>query len=174
MTAGALLATGVMCAAVLAAPTAPAGGQIFIHATGGQGPTGTIVIVGAIGDHGTTLTVDKNGKPDSNGTFVKVTLQKGTFEVDSTAFAAKTSKVTPMINKRTCSFMWTASGPMTVFNGTGLYKGIKGTVTITQAFGGVGPVYASGPNKGQCIMSHNAKPLAQFGTITGPGTVTFH
>jgi hypothetical protein len=169
----ALVAAGTMCAAALAAPAAPAGGHVYIHATGGPGATGTIIIVGAIGDHGTTLSVDKNGKPTANGDFVEMKLQKGTFEVNATVLNAKLSKQRPMLNKSTCSFMVTGSAPVTVFNGTGLYKGIKGKTMITVSFGGVGPIYTTGPQKGQCNTNNNAKAVAQFATITGAGTVSF-
>ena len=174
MASAVLLASGaVWAAAATAAATAPAGGQIYIHATGGQGPAGTIVVVGAIGDHGTTLTIDKDGKPDSNGNFVKVKLQKGTFEVDSTALNAKMAKRVPMLNKSTCSFMIAGSDRVTFFNGTGLYRGISGSAAITIAIGGIGPHYGSGPEKGRCNLNDNAKPVATFGSITGPGTVAF-
>jgi hypothetical protein len=171
--AAALLLSGGVISAAAAAPTAPLGGQIYIHATGSSGPVGTIVIVGAIGDHGKTLNIDKDGKPDSNGNFVRITLRKGTFEVDSTALDTKLEKQAPMVDKSTCSFMASGTERVTLFNGTGLYKGIKGSAMITVAFGGVGPDYASGPNKGQCNMHNSAKPLAQFGSISGPGTVSF-
>jgi hypothetical protein len=128
--------------------------------------------VGGGGD-GCTNCFDKDGKPDSNGNFVKVTLQKGTFEVDSTALNAKMATLAPMLNKKTCSFMITGSDRVTLFNGTGLYWGISGSAAITIAFGGIGPDYASGPQKGQCNTNNSAKPVATFGSITGPGTVAF-
>ena len=78
-----------------------------------------------------------------------------------------------MINRATCSFQFSATGPVTLFNGTGLYKGIKGKVLITIRYGAVVSSYKSGPHKGQCNMSNNAPALAQYASITGPGTVTF-
>ena len=95
------------------------------------------------------------------------------YPVFSTALNAKMAKQRPILNKTTCSFMIAGSSRVSMFNGTGLYKGIKGTATITIAFGGIGPDYASGPQKGQCNTNNNAKPVAQFGSITGPGTVSF-
>ena len=151
----------------------PAGGAVYIHATGSNGPAGTIIITGAIGDYGKTLSIDKNGKTDNNGNYVKITLQQGTFEVNSTALNAKTNHAQPIVDKATCSFRFTGTGPVTLFNGTGLYKGIKGKVLITICYGGVGPRYKSGTHKGQCNMSNNAPPVAQYGSITGPGTVSF-
>jgi hypothetical protein len=150
------------------------GGPIALIASAGGSAKGTIVIAGAIGDYGKTLNMTKSGKPDSNGNYVKITLQKGTFEVDSTAFNKKTAKAPPTIqNKATCSFAFSASGQVTLFNGTGLYKGISGTVTITVDFVGDGPRFATGAKKGQCNTSNNAKSVAQRGWISGKGTVKF-
>ena len=59
---------------VATTPSTPAGGSVKIFATPGNGPGGTILITGAIGDYGKTLTIDKNGKTDSNGDYVKITL----------------------------------------------------------------------------------------------------
>jgi hypothetical protein len=153
----------------------PAGGPIEIFATANIGsPNGTIVVAGAIGDYGKTLSMDKKGKPNANGNFVEITLKKGSFEVDSTAFNKKTAKAPPTINdKATCSFAFTASGPTTLFNGTGLYKGISGTVNITINFAGVGPRYASGKKKGECNTSNSAQPLGSYGSIIGRGTIKF-
>ena len=155
------------------AATMPAGGSIYVQATGGEGPGGTIIITGAIGDYGKTLSIDKNGKTDANGNYVKITLKKGTFEVNSTVLNKKTNTAPPIINASTCSFRSSGTGPVTLFNGTGLYKGIKGKVLITLSFGGIGSTYKTGPHKGQCNMSNNAPSLAQWGTITGPGSVSF-
>ncbi len=163
---------GGSASASVAADT-PSGGSIYIHATGNEGPVGSIIITGAIGDYGKTLSIDKNGKTDNNGNYVRITLKKGTFEVDSTTLNAKTNHAQPMINKATCSFRFSGSAPVTLFNGTGLYKGIKGRVLITIAYGAVGPLYKSGPHKGQCNLSQNVPALAEYASITGPGTVTF-
>jgi hypothetical protein len=163
------------CAAIFAASasaSSPAGGKIYIHATGNNGPDATIVIVGAVGDHGKTVQMDKNGKPDANGNFVRITLQKGTFMVDSTALNAAGRTARPAIqDQATCSFLGTVTAPVKIFDGTGLYKGISGRATITAAFGGIGPFYSSGPHKGRC--NPHAQEIVQFGSVTGPGTVSF-
>ena len=152
----------------------PAGGPIYVHVTPGNG-TGNqpIVVTGAIGDYGTTLNVDKNGKPNSNGHYAKVTLKKGTLEVNLTLLSAKQAKAQPHFDKTTCSFTFAVTAPVTLFNGTGLYAGLSGRVNSTVTFGFVGPVYTSGAHKGQCNASNNAKPLAQWGSIMGPGVVKF-
>jgi hypothetical protein len=164
----------VMPAGVATAGGTPSGGPIQLIATAGSNPLGTIVVAGAIGDYGKTLSMTKSGKPDSNGNYVRITLQKGTFEVDATAFNKTTAKAPPTINdKATCSFAFAGSGPVTLFNGTGLYKGISGTLTITINYIGYGPLYTSGAKKGKCNASPTAQPLAAKGWIMGRGNVKF-
>jgi hypothetical protein len=154
-------------------PSTPAGGSVKIFATPNNGAGGTILITGAIGDYGKTLTIDKNGKTDSNGDYVKITLHKGTFEVNSTTLNAKANKAQPTIYKATCSAQLSVTAPVTLFNGTGLYQGITGTVNITETYAIIGPLYTSGKNKGQCNLSNNAQPIGQWGSITGSGRVSF-
>ena len=78
-----------------------------------------------------------------------------------------------MNNTTTCSFSFTASGPVTVFNGSGSYKGISGTVEITENFYTILPHIASGKHKGQCNESNSATPVAYVGNISGSGKVNF-
>ena len=157
-----------------AATDATAGGPVALLATVGNGPSGKIVVAGAIGDWGTALTIDKNGKPDENGNYVKVTLRKGTFEIDSTALNKKTANPRPQVaSDTTCSVSASGSAPVTLFNGTGLYKGIAGTVKITETFAFIVPKFTSGAKKGQCNMSNSAQPIAQYSSIIGSGTVRF-
>lgn len=156
-------------------PSSPAGGSVRLFATPTNDGGVTIVITGAIGDYGSGRNINKNGTANPNGNYVKVTLHKGTFEINSTTLNAKTNSLgsqTP-IDKATCSMEASASAPVTLLDGTGLYKGITGTlnVTITEAF--ILPVYTSGKNKGQCNESQNAQPVADYGSIVGSGTVSF-
>jgi len=44
---------------------------------------------------------------------------------------------------------------------------------LTETFAGYGPLYKTGAHKGQCNTSNNATPTAQWGSVTGVGTVTF-
>ena len=90
------------------------------------------------------------------------------FEVDSAALNAKTNHAQPVVNKTTCSIHLSGTGPVTFFNGTGLYQGIKGKALITVSYGGVGPRYKSGSHKGQCNFDNNTPPVAQYASITGP------
>ena len=103
--------------------------------------------------------------------YVKIALKKGTFEIDSTVLNAKLNKAPGVFNKATCSFSFTGSGGVTLFNGTGLYKGISGSAEITLRFAGIGPRLTTGAHKGECNPNNNAKPLSQYGAIIGTGTV---
>jgi len=150
------------------------GGKIRIFAdASSNGPVSKILFTGAIGDYGTATSIDKNGKVDQNGNYVKIALKKGTFEIDSTALNAKLKNAPGVFNKTTCSFSFSGSGRVTLFNGTGLYQGISGSASVTLTFGGIGPRLTTGAHKGECNPSQNAKALSQYGAIIGSGVVTF-
>jgi hypothetical protein len=168
----ALVAASVMAGAAAAAT--PSGGPIALFATISASSSGKIVLAGAVGDWGKVTNIDKNGKPDENGNFVKVTLKKGTFEIDATAINKKMANPRPQIaSDVTCSVAASGSGPVKLFNGTGLYKGISGTVNVTMTFTGVGNRYQSGAKKGQCEHNSNGAPLFMLGSVIGRGTVHF-
>jgi hypothetical protein len=172
----ALTVVGLLAAGVAAGSNraTSAGGPVRIFATAGNGITGRIVIAGAIGDYGKTFTMDKNGKGDANGNYVRITLKKGTFLVDSTALNKKTDNAPPSVfDKATCSYGFSGTGPVTLSDGTGAYAGISGSISITVNFGAVGPLLKSGPKKGTCNLSDNAQPIATGGYILGKGTVKF-
>jgi hypothetical protein len=168
-------ASMLISAAVALGANAPAGGKVnvFVSPSSANGPTGTIVVTGAIGDFGKTLNINKSGKPDNNGAYVKVTLQQGSFFVNATKLNAKLNHLKATVNKATCSVSATGTGPVTLFNGTGLYAGISGNLQITVKFAFVGPRFSTGPHKGQCNNNSNAPSLAQYQSITGSGTVSF-
>jgi hypothetical protein len=168
----AIVTAGVM---VSSAPAAsPTGGTIALFASVGNNPTSKIVVAGAIGDWGTAVTIDKDGRRDEHGNYVKVTLRKGSFEINSTALNKATASPRPQVaSDKTCSISTSGSAPVTLFNGTGLYKGIGGTLKVTLSFAGVGRRYQSGPNKGQCLHSDTEPPLAMLGSVTGRGTIHF-
>jgi hypothetical protein len=154
-------------------PSTPAGGSVKLFATPSNGLHSTILMTGAIGDYGNALSIDKNGTPDSNGNYVKVTLQKGGFEINSTTLDPKANKAQPTFNTATCSAWLSVAGPVTLFNGTGLYTGIAGTLTVTETAAFILPLFTSGKNKGKCNASNNAQPLKQYTSIVGTGTVSF-
>jgi hypothetical protein len=170
----AALAAASVVTGTAAAAGVPRSGPIALFATISATSTpGKIVLAGAIGDWGKVVSVDGNGKQDDNGNFVKVTLKKGTFEIDATALNKKMANPRPQVQSDlTCSVSASGSGPVKLFDGTGLYKGIAGTASVTMTFTGVGPRYRSGANKGQCEQDNGA-PLAMLGSVTGRGTVHF-
>jgi hypothetical protein len=169
----ALAVLAIGSAGVGAATVAPAGGPVAVMATLDSSPVGKIVVAGAIGDWGTAVAIDRNGRPDENGDYVKVTLRKGSFEIDSRALNRKTANPRPQVaSDTTCSVSAAGSAPVTFFDGTGLYKGITGTADVTLTFTGVGRRYASGPKKGQCKHG-DEQPLATIATVIGRGSIRF-
>jgi hypothetical protein len=153
----------------------PAGGRVEVFATPVDTAVGPVMFAGAIGDHGKAISMDKNGKLDPNGDFVKMKLAHGTFVLDVTRLNAKgNSNSSPgLFNKTTCSFAFEVSAPATISQGTGSYAGISGTLRITVRFAGDSTFYASGKHKGQCNLSDNAHLAAHYGAIIGSGTVKF-
>jgi hypothetical protein len=131
------------------------------------------VLTGAIGDYGKATSHDKSGKADPNGNYVTFALQKGSFQVNAVALNQKLQSAQPTMNPTTCSGYFSGSGATTVYGGTGAYKGVSGTVTVTVTFASIDPRYKTGAKKGQCNESQNAQPVAGYGSITGVGTVSF-
>ena len=163
---------GLVVGVAGAAP--PAGGTIDLYVTPNTGAVYKILVIGAIGDHGTATTIDKDGKVDSNGNYVRIKLSKGSFEVNSVALNKKVNSAPPTVeSKATCTYAFGGSGPVTPFNGSGLYTGISGTLHVTETFAGQGPLYKTGAKKGQCDTSNNAQPVATWTAITGKGTIKF-
>ena len=161
-------------AAEAASASGSTSGTVHVWVTAASGAVDKILLTGVIGDHGTATSINKNGTVNANGEYVKVALQKGGFEVNAVAFNTQLQKLQPTLNAATCSAWATGSGPVTLSDGTGAYAGISGTVTMTTSFAEIGPRFATGPKKGQCNMSNNAQPVAQFmGDLTGSGTVSF-
>jgi hypothetical protein len=146
---------------------------VKLFATPSDGLHATILMTGAIGDYGNALTIDKNGTPDPNGNYVKVTLQKGGFEINSTTLNAKANKAQPTFDTATCSAALYVAGPLTLSNGTGLYSGIAGTLTVSETAAFILPRYTGGKNKGECNTSNSAQPVKQYASIIGTGTVSF-
>jgi len=144
----------------------PAGGSFRVFSTpNSSGTGGTVVFTGAIGDYGKTVKLSKG--------HTRFVLKRGTFEINGTALQAKLAKDNPAVDLATCSAASTVTAPVSILDGTGLYKGISGTINATVTFAVIGPFYTSGKNKGKCNLSNSAPTLAQYSSIQGNGTVKF-
>ena len=155
------------------APASATGGKIYIYVTGINSAHQPILIAGAIGDHGIATSETKSGKVDQNGNYVHIALKKGTFLVDATKLNGSPNGKLVVQNKTSCSFAFKVTGPITISDGTGAYKGISGTANMTVVFAGVGPFYTSGAKKGQCNTGRNATPSGVYQSITGTGVVKY-
>ncbi|MEA2632985.1 MAG: hypothetical protein QOE66_3204 [Chloroflexota bacterium] len=166
--AGAALLGG--STALEANASAPAGGAIhlFSHPTT-SGTSGTILIAGAIGDHGRYLASDRNGKPDPQGSYLKIILKKGTFEINATSLTDKPQAH----DTATCSAIFSGTAATPVLNGTGLYTGIKGTLHTSELHALLASRYTSGKHKGQCKLGGNARPIAEYDSLSATGSVSF-
>jgi hypothetical protein len=170
---GTLLVGASVVTLAAAAPAKAPGGTLHFWVTPGKGAVDQILVTGAIGDYGKATSITKSGKVDTNGSYVKVVLKHGGFEVNAVAFNKKAASHGPTIDKATCSAWATARGTITLFDGTGAYAGINGKLTIQTSYAIIGPRFKSGAHKGDCNLSNNARPLAEFaGAITGSGKVT--
>ena len=150
--------------------------QVWVtpNSTNINSPVSNIVITGVIGDFGTATSINKNGTVDDNGNYVRIALKQGGFEVNSVILNKITNAAPPLMsNATTCSVVFGGVGPITLFNGTGAYAGITGTLHMTERFAGIGARYTSGAKKGQCNMNNNVPPVAFYGSITGTGKVSF-
>ncbi len=167
--AGLVLGGTVLGAPVLAMPAfAATKGTVHVWSELTPSPTSPIIFTGAFGDYGTATNIDKNGKTDQNGNYVRIVLKKGTFEVNAVALGKEFSKLQPVFAAG-CSATFTGSAQVTFFQGTGAYAGINGTITVTSTNALVLPTLKNG----KCNETESGTPLSQYETITGSGSVTF-
>lgn len=162
--AGAVGLLGVAGAAGAApAKAAPvrSGGIVHIYESGIGGPTNHNVFTGFFTDYG----VDHKDALD-HGNVNKIVLSKGTFEANVRQLNARLTVVSS--NTRACSIVVTSTAPVPLSHGTGKYKGIRGTLTVTVDNAVVFPRKANG--KCDEVLS---KALASITSVTGSGRVRF-
>jgi len=148
-----------------ASASTPPGGQVELFSNPTiSGAAGSVLIVGAIGDHGKYVQVNATGTPDPNGSYLKVSLHNGTFEVKFTA--ATVLDKTPF--KATCSGIFAERTPSVVLNGTGQYAGISGTLEFTGTHVLLSSRHTSGPDAGQC---NHADIISEYDSVGATGTV---
>jgi hypothetical protein len=156
--------------AVQANTSSPAGGTIHLFSKPTRsGTSGTIVIAGAIGDYGKYLASDRNGNPDPQGSYLKIVLKKGTFELNVASLTDKPQAQ----DKATCSAIFSGSSTGAVRNGTGRYAHIKGTLHTAELHALLASRYTAGKHKGQCKLGGNAHPIAEYDTFSATGNVSF-
>jgi hypothetical protein len=161
-----LCGTAIAMTTVVGATSTPAGGLIRYWVTQTTPQTESIVVAGAIGDFGTVTTVDKNGVADQNGNYALVTLQKGTIMVNLTSWNKKNAKVSFPINQRSCSSEGTATGTVSLSNGTGHYKGISGHLSYSETNAWILARSANGKCSGSDVLHYLA-------LTSGAGSVSF-
>ena len=138
-------------------------------------PVGTAVVTGIIGDYGTIEGAGTDGKPSklSPSPDALIKLKKGTILLDGTNLNKATIQ-SPFIQSQTCSFSVSGSSvPWDIVSGTGAYKAIKGTLTVTLNLGGITPRFKTGASKGKCDFSNKLPPVASYFTILAAGTVSY-
>lgn len=168
------LGAGVAGVGAASATTAQTKGTVHVWLLSSDNAVEKILLTGVIGDYGTATTQDQDGKVDPHGKYVQIKLQSGTFMVNAAKFDQDLGHFQPEVNSTTCSVWGSGSGPVTLYDGTGVYAGISGTVTMTDAFAAIMPRFSTGAKKGQCNESNSARPLSEYnGDLTGSGVVTF-
>jgi hypothetical protein len=172
-----LATTGCAAAATSATATASTGTtavtaartdtHITLYSVNSDGPRFGAIVTGAVGDHGQAVSVYPDGRIDPEHDHdLSLRLTRGSFLLDEavlhkrivTAFGHWPG------NPATCSghVSVTAPVPVVAGSGTGAYRGVTGTFTLTAT---VDEIDA----KSGC--SATGAFIAQVIVITGPGTV---
>jgi hypothetical protein len=152
------LGTGLAQAKAPGAPTA--GGVIHLYEAGTTtGNTDHDIVTGAFTDYG----VDHEGALD-HGNVNEIVLTKGSFEAD---VAPLDSKLKP-ISEGPCSIVVQGSAALPLSHGTGAYKGIHGSISVTAT---ISIIFK--PKNGKCSPSPSAPELAGVTLVTGSGRVSF-
>ena len=154
---------------VSALGASPSGGAIQVWGTPAMNGGGAVVVTGAVGDFGKSANANSSGAPSKKGTYKLLSLKKGTILLNTTQLGkdVNNNNLPPTSSNSTnCSATFVITDPVPVVSGTKAYAGISGTVNVTITFALVGPM-----KNGTCNM--NANPIAQYGSISGSGTVSF-
>jgi hypothetical protein len=145
----AVLLVSALAFTLTGSAAASTSGTLSVYGIGNNsnGPT-DIVLTGIIGAKGKTSNVSKH--------IGRVTTPQGTFEVNKTKLDSAKGHQT--FNSATCSGIYTATGQITLFNGTGAYTGIAGTLTLRFTGAVVLPRLANG----KCNQNANGQGLLFF------------
>lgn len=134
-------------------------------------PGATVVLPGAIGDFGAAVTVLRNGKVDpEHSSLLNLALTQGSFRMVIGPVHTKLENALSHApcNLKTCSGHVTVTGvaPVVAGSGTGAYKGISGSLTLTLTANEVDAKPGCQPFSGSAL-------LARTIFIAGSGTVSF-
>jgi len=152
------LATG---SAVASAGTATDSGVLHLYEVGGVSNTDSDVFTGLFIDHG----VDHLGALD-HGNVNKIVLSHGTFEANIATLLSRVKAVSS--TNGGCSVVLRSTAPVTISHGTGAYKGIHGTLTVTLVNA---MVFAK--KNGSCPANpETATPIGEVLSAIGSGQVT--
>jgi len=164
----AVLCGGLLFGGAAAFAQTPSGGAIQVWATATPNGGGSVLLTGAIADSGKSANVNSSGKPTKNGSYTLLELKKGTILLNSTQLDTAMNNANPTsFNTTTCSGSLAGTEPVPIVSGTKAYAGISGTVNVTLTIALILPL-----TNGKCDMSTNANPVAQYGSVTGSGTVS--
>ena len=145
-------------AVALAGDSAGSGGEIHVYGVNtGGGNSNQIIITGAIAARGETHNVSEN--------IGMVTTPDGTFKVNLREL--NHAPGTGGLNGKTCSGAFMVAAPITLFDGTGAYKGIRGTIELKETFAAIVPRTDNGTCNG------NANPSTSVSFFQGAGSVSF-
>jgi len=178
--AGALVAGGCASAATGAPAAATASARaaavtsgtanIMIYGVNTDGAYLHAIVSGVIGDYGPAVSIYPNGTVDPGHTSEMVLrLIRGSFRIRIAALIKAFGKVTSHepIYPKTCSDLMsaTAATPIVAGSGTGAYRGIHGSFSVTLT-GNEVEARPCGPNRPSAFRS-------QLLTAAGSGTVSF-
>jgi hypothetical protein len=153
--ASALVVTG---AAVALAGGATRGGTVHVYGVNNGGETDNLIITGAFAAGGVSRMVGASTQ--------QVTTSTGTFKVNTSKL--DNAPGTGGVNQDSCSGAFMVSEPVTLFDGTGAYEGITGTIKINETFAAILPKTPSGKCR------NDANPTSDVAFFQGQGTVSFN
>lgn len=170
-------ATSTPASAAAAAAVKPLSAVNTTHAvhlvayTPNDGPDVTAIVTGAIGDYGEGVSIYPNGKVDpDHDSELELRLSRGTFRLAEAALDKRFISAflhTFPTDAATCSGTLTVTGTVPIIpgSGTGAYRGVRGSFTVSMTIdevdGRSADCNGTGAFLGQAIV------------ITGPGSVTF-
>lgn len=142
LTAAAVFACGVAASCASAATLAPAvpasqeTTHLMVYSVNSDGPDFKAIVTGAVGDYGPGVTVLPDGKVDPGHTSeLQLNLTHGSFRVSIAAIDKDVVKAYQHwpADPATCSgsIRFTAPAPIVAGSGTGAYRGIAGTFSMT-------------------------------------------